>query len=71
MNRNIFLSDIEIFFETKNKKKEKNLDNYNFKIKIKNLIQFLKNNFFQKKLNFKKQNIGCGGSFSFIYNDSF
>jgi seryl-tRNA synthetase len=75
-NENIYLNDIIIFFDFKNKKKEEiGLEDNNYEgeknKKIKNLIQILK-----AKINhvvFKNEisNIGCGGSHSFIYDNSF
>jgi hypothetical protein len=35
-----------------------------------NLINLIKTNFIQQILTFKKSNIGCGGQFSFIYDNS-
>jgi hypothetical protein len=63
--KNFVLIDLKIFF-FENKKFFETENNFN-----KNLILKLKNNFFEKKNLFKKDFIGCGLSFSWIYNNSF
>jgi hypothetical protein len=63
MSEKNFLTDLKINF---NNKKLIDCENYTNKI----LILKLKNKFFEKKNFFKLDPIGCGGNFSFIYNNS-
>jgi hypothetical protein len=75
MKRSIYLKDIKIFFDFKNKKKKEIGDNNNYEEeenkKMKNLIQILKVKI--NKVDFKNEisNIGCGGNHSFIYDNGF
>jgi hypothetical protein len=71
MKRSIFLKDIKIFFDFKNKnKKEIGFEEEENK-KMKNLIQMLKIKINQVIFKIEISNIGCGGEFSFIYDNSF
>jgi hypothetical protein len=70
----IYLNDINIFFNFKNKKEigSEDVNNEDEKNKkIKNLIQMLKVKINKFVFKIEMSNIGCGGEFSFICDNSF
>jgi hypothetical protein len=56
------INDLKIIF------KNKKIIDFENDLNDKNLIFKLKNKFFEKKIIFKQNLIGCGGKYSMIYN---